>query len=435
MASFTDLVAGRIQQQQHEFLAGLSPEPRGTFEDELAACMQSWWHPLQSNSPGAQVEDLPATPAAAVDGSRAVRALNTGADWVVAQALLLGPNGLQLTAADTMLLRGEIERPAVDRCAALLMRSLELDLALKFAQREPCELLLLDGSLYAELPHLIYKSLAVHGHEDLPLLVLQRYLDLFACCETRGIVLLGLAKSARSTVLGRALLCASEFGDHLRQVPSPETQAMASTWIAPDISGSAPHADVLPFSAWSESDRWEAVPSVLPTDAEILHRWTSGAGFCNPILLGKASFGHRSGPVAEDPGSLAAQFTGKLFTPAERRDILRRLRTAPAIGTFYMRLAPGEDVLRVDALASAFGLDQRLLEFHHQSLSHRAAERLVGYVLRDYGGANVYNAALWVVDREVRLHADTVDRIYLSVLRRQLNVPVQYDRSTRRFVR
>ena len=36
---------------------------------------------------------------------------------------------------------------------------------------------------------------------------------------------------------------------------------------------------------------------------------------------------------------------------------------------------------------------------------------------------------------EVRLHADVMDRVYLSVLRRRLGIAVQYDRSTRRFQR
>ncbi len=329
------------------------------------------------------------------------------------------------------------------------MRSLELDLALKFAQSEEseaCTALLLDGSLYADLPHLLYR-LAVPGHEDLPLLVLQRYLDLFEQCDERGILLLGLAKSARSTVLRRAILDVAQPGqaagratrqrEH-RAMPSDATSAPSSDTFE-EVPGEAPDADAgddaqVPAIANRRNVR-DALPPGLPTDAEILYRWTVGAGFTNPILLGTASFGHRSGPVTQDPTLLAEQFSGGQFSVAERRDILRRLRAAPAIGTFYVRLAPGEDALRVDALASAFGArDRRLLDFPHSMAPHETAEPLVGRLLDEYGGANVYNAALYVVDREVRLHAETVDRVYLSVLRGQLDVTIQYDRSTRRFM-
>ncbi len=308
------------------------------------------------------------------------------------------------------------------------MRSLELDLALKFAQSGAGNLLLLDGSLYADLPHLLY-GLAIPGREDLPLVVLQGYLDLFACCEARGILLLGLAKSARSTVLGRAILDGAA-GVALAH----DTQAVVPATVTGDAVEGAPGADVAALSPASHVR--DSTFAGLPTDAEILHRWTSGAGFTRPVLLGTTSFGHRRGPVMNEPASLAKQVTGGQLSAEERREILERLRTAPAIGTFYARLAPGDDALRVDALAGAFGRsDQHLLDFSHRVLPCEAALPLVRRLLGDYGGASVYNAALYVVDREVRLHAETVDRVYLSVLRRQLDVPVQYDRSTRRFAR
>ena len=45
----------------------------------------------------------------------------------------------------------------------------------------------------------------------------------------------------------------------------------------------------------------------------------------------------------------------------------------------------------------------------------------------------MYNALLYVVDKEVRLSARAVDTVYKSVLGRELGVSIEYDRSTRRF--
>jgi hypothetical protein len=120
MASFTDLIVSRIRFRQQEFLAGLSSEPVDDVEEQLASGVRSLWHALDNVPATNESQSLATGPAAAVDGSRAVRALNSGADWIVAQALLLGPYR-PLTVADTLLVRGETERPVVDRCGAVLM--------------------------------------------------------------------------------------------------------------------------------------------------------------------------------------------------------------------------------------------------------------------------------------------------------------------------
>ena len=173
----------------------------------------------------------------------------------------------------------------------------------------------------------------------------------------------------------------------------------------------------------------------LPTDGELMYRWTKGAGLTDPVLLGSSSFG-RAGAIADE--KLTSQIKQALLEPQLSPDLqrlLNRLSNAPAIGTFYARLAPGDDALRVDALASTFGRDDlRLLGFTRILVPYTTALPLVQHLLGDYGGLSVYNAALYVVDKEVRLHAVTVDHVYLSVLRRQLGQPVHYDRSTRRFI-
>src|SRR2546421_1508641 len=433
MASFIDLIAQHIHLRRDEFLAGLSSEPDSEVEHLLATGIQDHWHSLvPENFVNA---DQPLSLIGAVDGSRAVRALNIGADWIITQALLIGPNGLRFSAVDTHLLRGEIERPAVDRCASLLMRSLELDLAIKFVQSGAGNVLLLDGSLYADLPYLLY-NLAIGGYEDFPFRVLERYLELFELCQKRDVLLLGIAKSTRSTVLGRVILDQSLFS-----VPSESPKADSLQRLEADVQGEALSGDSTgvfqrPYGRSGSTKPW------LPSDGELLHRWTKGSGLTDPVLLGSASFGHTS---AQWAATLALRAKQSLRGPEsstiqdriqERLSpIQERLLAAPAIGTFYVRLSPGEDVLRVDALASTFGKDDlRLLEFAQALAPYTTALPIVKHLLVGYGGLSVYNAALYVVDQEVRLHAKTVDHIYLPVLRSQLGYPVQYDRSTRRFI-
>lgn len=426
MASFTDLIAERIYSRRENFLASLSNTPSDEIENLLAKGMQAHWHPFESKKIQNMVQNI--SNVAAVDGSRAIRALSSGADWVIAQALLIGTNGRRVFAADTLVLRGEIERPAVDRCAALLMRSLELDLAVKYVERGEGRTLILDGSLYADLPYLLYR-LAIRGYEDLPLKVLEQYLELYDLCQKRDVLLLGLSKSARSAVLGQALLDESRSqASSLLQQPDPDILKPLEADVSEDVEASSNNL------IYGKSQR----PGIngLPTDGELLYRWTQGIGLTDPVLLGSSSFG-RAGIVADK--KLTSQIKqASLLDPQLSPDLqqaLGRLSNAPAIGTFYIRLAPGDDALRVDALASTFGRDDlRLLGFTRTLIPYTSALPLVQYLLGEYGGLSVYHAALYVVDKEVRLRAATVDHVYLSVLRRQLGHPVQYDRSTRRFI-
>ncbi len=424
MASFTDLIADRILQRLDEFKDSITNAPKNDFERELAEGIRTHWHRLDCVLP-AGTPQVSNGPAAAVDGSQAIRALNTGADWIIAQALLVGPGGLRLSDAETFLLRGEILRPSIDRCAALLMRNLELELALKYVQSGAGELLLLDGSLYADLPHLLY-PLDIPNYEDLPLLVLKAYLDLFEQCQQRGVLLVGIAKSVRSVALGRAI-----SDGHL----APQLARHVNADVVEGATmGSAPAADAISIPVKRKKGRagWNG----LPRDSELLYRWAEGAGLTDPVLLETASFESYKAEELSKPSSLAEQFESALLTPGDQREILNRLLGVPAIGTVYLRPTAGDDALRVDALAGNLGReDLRLFGFVHEWAPYKTALPLVGRLLGDYGGLNVYNAALYVVDQEVRLHTQTVDHVYLSVLRRLLDYPIQYDRSTRRFLR
>ena len=356
MASFTELIAESIRQRRADFLAKLSSEPDNETEALLAQGTLVHWHPFE---PADGLDEFHCTQrVAAVDGSLAIRALSVGAYWIVAQALLIRPDGLRLSRGDTRLIRGEVERPNVDRCASLLMRSLELELALEFTRNTSDHILLLDGSLYSDLPYLLY-NLAIGGYEDLPSQVLGRYLELFDLCQQRNIFLLGVSKSARSAVFGRALLA--------------ESNALSSSRIMQTDTAQMLKADVQEPDDYPEGDT-QHIPqrqrqaqqgmSELPTDGELLHRWTKGMGLTDPVLLGSDSFGRGSAPVVailSAQNQQLAQDAG--FTPFQQQ-MIEQLHHAPAIGTFYTRLAPGEDVLRIDALASIYGRSNvRLLDF------------------------------------------------------------------------
>ena len=304
---------------------------RGTrLKSFLVTGIQAHWHPFE---PENTLYTQPITPlVAAVDGSRAIRSLNIGADWIIAQALLIGPHGFRSSAADTLLLRGEIERSAINRYASLLMRSLELDRALEFVRSGIGNILLLDGSLYADLPYLLY-NLEIGGYEDFPLRVLEKYLTLFDLCQKQEILLLGISKSARSAVLGRALLEESYAAR-----PRALQLLDSSISIEADVQG-----DPLLRDTYKEDQRKRNTitgMNGLPTDGEILYRWTADAGLTDPVLLGSASFGHTSAQVVAKLALQAKQSRLNKLTPVQNKlsERLSPISGTIASGTCYWNL-------------------------------------------------------------------------------------------------
>jgi len=93
-----------------------------------------------------------------------------------------------------------------------------------------------------------------------------------------------------------------------------------------------------------------------------------------------------------------------------------------------------EQPIRVDIPASCLGIKSKIVDVSpYQFLNPKIVEPIVQQLMADWGGTDVYNALLYVVDKEVRLEKDTMDKVYRSVLGREFDVPIIYDRSTRRF--
>ena len=91
MDSFTDLIAHRIQQRLHEFKESVARTAHNDLACVLAEGVRTHWRALDHVLPVGDPQAPLNGSAAAVDGSQAVCALHTGADEVIAQALLIGP--------------------------------------------------------------------------------------------------------------------------------------------------------------------------------------------------------------------------------------------------------------------------------------------------------------------------------------------------------
>ena len=353
----------------------LDPEAQSEAEDQWAAAARDRWYALPAV---AQDRSL----LYAVDGSGHVAALNSGFYVVVAQSFLAGPTDAD-TVAEVDLEIADARRSATDVASLrdLMMRRLESQVALAAARRieRPQEsVLLLDGSLYAELTHLslsygwgVTFGLGLNGGRSPATQpgrverTLEDYVYLSRWSAEQDLLVMGVAKTTRAQFMARLL-----------------------------------EQDGLP----TEEGR--------PSDPELLYRWLTGTGYSHPILLGAA-----------EPGDLPLQ--------PEAEELLAQ---CPAMVSCYVRPAPNDDPLRIDVPASAVGRAESFQAVEQAWVpDRRAIEPIVALVLALYGGHTVHNAPLYKVDRKVRLSRRTVEQVYLPVLERVANVPLSVDRSRRRF--
>jgi hypothetical protein len=283
----------------------------------------------------------------------------------------------------------------------LTLRRIEIQIALDHLDSLAKGILYLDGSLYAELPHLLY-PLDIQEAADLPLLLMEMYLELWRRCQELDIVLIGVSKTSRGNLLSNTFLNLSDGSD---TIP----------------------ADISDAELVSSNGK-------TPTDAEVLYRWTEGPGFSTPILVGMQSFGHRRKQLRSNSSRIVEAYRRRGVNKEWAHDILDNILAAPSIAAWYVRFNFGDDPLRVEVPATLLGGESpSMVDFYSKVISPSIIHRVLGYLHASYGGSAVYNAPVYTADRKVRLNRRVVDQKYLNIIRQVVGRPVNFDRSTRRF--
>ncbi|MBV9119542.1 MAG: DNA double-strand break repair nuclease NurA, partial [Chloroflexi bacterium] len=333
MPAFTDKFIAEIEAQRGHFHAVFSSDATSGLEERLAPRVAASWHEL----PFSPETSIAANGRVfAIDGSEATRNFSNASWLLICQGLLVGPD-TEIPTLQVRLVPGNVANAVVDSYASRLMRWLELRLALDHIGRFAGGTLILDGSLYSTLPHLLYPLDGLRGQggcsadADLPIRILEAYIDLLEACRRQDVLLLGISKTTQDRVLTHTLL---HLPDDLDQIS----------------------VDLAEQSRLESDER-------LPPDAEALIRWTEGPGFTTPVLLGMYSFGRYRETLLSEPGRIAESFeASSSYPPARLSAIVERLLNMPAIATFHVRFGHGDDCFRVDLPAHAIGRDDCLVD-------------------------------------------------------------------------
>lgn len=358
MPTFIDQYISQITSKSTRFAGCFSKEPRDDAERLLADQLSARWRPLPAGPAPAFRRTF------AVDGASGSRPLDNGATLLVAQSLLLGPD-TEKTMVCVELARGGDSRNS-DRLVDHIRQWCEAEVAAANLDRMAGGMLLIDGSLLADLDHLLsMRPMRMADGTDLQAELSSSFLRLVEGCRERDILLVGVAKTTKDGLLHGAL-------------------------------------------------RPDSDPAMRLSDMEVLYRFGLGKpGFTDPIL-----FGTNGIQMRDRDGTTRA-----------------RAEALPCVAVSFVRLAGGEDPLRIDVMGCGIGRPENLLSFHREWGDAADISGLVTRLMAQYGGASVYNAPLYQVDRLVRLSGITMDGAYMALLREATGVSVNADRGTRRFTR
>jgi hypothetical protein len=250
-------------------------------------------------------------------------------------------------------------------------------------------IVLIDGNLYGRYTHLL-NEINIDNWRDLPLELIAAMQELYGICQNRGIMLVGVSKFSKTRVLTAAL----------------------KREIGYSVTG----------------------PEYL--DIELLYRWKLGkTGYTTPLMLG--TYAIKNAASISKPTKYRKNNFGSIQDSDREKwatDIIREFPYAPAIVMFHMIPKAYAQPMRIDIPASCLGYANKIMEVEpFDFVEPEAVTSIVSQLVSDFGGRDVYNALLYIVDREVRLGGKAVDTVYKSVLGKEMGVTLDYDRSSRRF--
>ena len=385
MLKFIGEFVQEIDQKKQSFqqLFGLD-DKQSKIEETLKEELEHNWHKLPE--PGNVF-----TEEYSIDSSSASRTLSNGIDFFIIRALMLGTCNYNKPKLRFEMVKGIRDYNVITGFERILRDLIEIEIVLDNIDDLPeNSIVLIDGNLYGRFTHLL-QELQLGGWYHLPLELLDVMQKLFTECEKRNIMLVGVSKFSKTRVLTTALLRPSY----------------------PNLTD----------------------PEYL--DVELLYRWKHDkTGYTTPLMLGSYAIEKDIKQLEENPEKYRERYFNRVSP--ERRDwatqVISDIPYSPAIVMFHMIPKAQAQPLRIDIPACSLGLRKKITDVRpFEFIQPEKVQQVAQQITSDFGGRDVYNALLYIVDKEVRLGVKTVDTVYKSVLGKELGFPIEYDRSTRRF--
>jgi len=442
MPEFLDEFVSQVRSKRDRFSQQLVRGREGVLDEELSGLMTNSWTPLERNSQEV-IESV------AVDGSQALRSFASGCSLYIVRSLAIkGRKRLRELEIDSFFSRSRTSD--INNFVTRKMEWIET----KVAQRAILEFdlhdtpLLIDGSLYGRMVHLPADGPA-EGQRDYILRYFQTYLDFIETCRSRNMVLIGISKDSKVSILRNhflSMMFSAEL-DNITDEIEPEAKQTIHDIFENLLDSPLQYKRQLRRLKQKYRDKLDRIQVMLDEalacrpDIQLIKNFIKEPGHSQPLELGPYSrYVRRLNEIQEDPihyaehnfRQAAAESKDEAKFLDQAVDVLTRIQSFPTIISFYVLLDQRDTPLRVDVPSWLFGLDHSFSSVKGYSVPDVDPKELVKILQGGYGGLRNYNIFLKRADEEVKLNRKTMDELYTSALEKILGLTLVHTRGYRR---
>ncbi|MEM3137381.1 MAG: DNA double-strand break repair nuclease NurA [Thermofilaceae archaeon] len=437
MPRFTDLLAEEVRRKKQEILAVVSQGLGAT--EKYRSFFEKWWH--KGVSVGDTWNNM-----YGVDGGSDATEISGGGVILFARALALSKEGKELRKLLVDAFYPKSVRDYEDFIK--LVREHVEHLAALEALEEGAELLLIDGSLYGRMIHVI-RELDIPGREDFVMDYVKTYSELLSKVLRNGVVTVGVSKDSRSTILKEEVLY-NELASNVVSLSEQTRERVLKLWRtfrrAPNQAIEEIRKMVTRGGVNTEVyNLFLEARSPIP-DSKVISALNLGEGFSTPLKLSLSSLstGIRDLLLSDSEEKLI-NLIAKVFKRTQdklgeafiekTKEIIGALKSYPPVLTSYTILGEGDDPLRVDLV---FKNVEEIpckcngeVGLRFASEVHPVFISVVKQLKAMYAGRRCYNVLLLEVDRRVKVTRETLEA-YTRILSKELGELVVHSRGERR---
>jgi hypothetical protein len=447
MPKFLDLFVEEIRKKKERLKGSLEKGRESSLDDDFEALLLQNWHPL----PDGEERDFHLV---AVDGSRGLREYANGSRFYVVRAFGLSNKGEKFRTLETevFLARGSTED--IERFIRQKTEFVEIALALEAIPhlKGSRKLVLIDGSLYGRMMHLL-RDCPVEGDRGFMLRYVDVYSKLLEVCRRENVILLGVSKDSRAEFMRKEFLnqlCLSELRSLSSSVSRQDIKELEDCVAKIDkrpvvcfeilAKHKEKHGSLLDRLGAIMIEQLHARP-----DFQLVLNFASGSGYCSPIELAATEQMQRDFQrMAKNPeGFVRRVFKNSLVENRHLEheflkhaiETIQKILRFPTIVSFNLLLDNRDTPLRIDVPSWVLGGENTssLLKKHRLIKDvDGALEGLIRMLKTGYAGLRDYNVWLKRADEEVKLRRRDVDDIYERVIERDLGITLVHTRGYRR---
>lgn len=423
MPRFYDMFREKINEKQDIWRNRYHKPPPG-IGPLIKQEIKKWWIPVSIKTYERKPNDFNVL---AIDSSYQMERLKNGGLFYVVRALgLNGKNEHRELEADFDYTEGSAHE--VTSIVQRKMEYLEIKLAAEAISNGFEGVVLIDGSLYGRISHLVIES-PLSNDRGFFIRYYQEIMKLFKLAKKNNVLVIGVSKESGSRFFRDFLIKQIITLPNVRgEVSEEEAKRLVSTAL--DRKREAfRYLEQLKLEH-SNIGLLEDVLKELTTprpDYQLIETSITEPGHTVPLLLGPSSrWLRRIRQIEMDPlGYLKSHFpvlSNNEDFVAYAKVVLNHLKELPAIVSFHILPDRRDSPLRIDVPAFCIGLSTKFQDVGWPEAIDEDISEVLSVVATGYGGLDYHNIWLWKVDREVKFHRKEFDDMYLSKFKELVGV-------------